>query len=744
MRTRVPLLIMLLGLLLTACDPERGGLNEQPPALTHAVTTVTPNNVLPGDTIVIEGRGFGATEGPITFGTYELPAASVTWGDTRIELKIPDGAGSGLLEVTPASGDPISNNVTVHVIAEFTALPFSSDTTLPGATLPEPFRVRLADTNGDGVPGEALSFFGGGGFTPTHTETDADGYAESFFTLPSTPGNHNLVAQGRCAEGSSVCGLRAETWYDNTTPRYYVLGQALTLEGAGMRVPGWLTLTETSGSTIATVSTSNRRPGPPTSMTPANLRTSTTRASVTPPQPTEVLIAYRDDVITTQSARLSLRSSLGLASVGTTAGGDIEVARIPQHASMNEVLEHLNADPRVRIAEPNHYFALTPLPDDPYLHEQWGPFAVGAPVAWHTETGDTHPITVAIIDSGVDLTHPDLAPRLLPGYDFCGDDTPECLTTDADPHAYDWWSNMHGTHVAGIVGATINDQHGMAGVAPGVRLLPIKVFPDNGSGVSPISTTINALRWAAGLPLHGIPTNPNPAQVVNLSLGGAFKSEIFLETLDEVRAQGIVIVAAAGNETTDYRVEPVNFPAAAAGVIAVGALEDTLQRAYFSNYGVGPYGPGGVDLVAPGHFVNSTRPQGWGEMSGTSMAAPHVAGAAALLLAQDPTRTPGEIETILEGSAYFDPRYMTSEEYGAGLLRVDGALGLPAPTSPSDRHAAITITITIDTGTRSANGTLDLLTGESEPLDLGTLPTDATLTVTLEHEGRDFVGAIEP
>ena len=745
MRSFLIPLLLALTTLLAACDGNQpGGVNEQPPALTHGVTSITPSNVLPGDTIVIEGRGFGVGEGTISFGRYELPPSSVTWSEERITAEIPERAGSGPLEVAPVSGDLISADTTVHVIAEFVAFRLVSDTVEPGATLPEPFRVRLTDTNGDGVPGEPLEFFGGGigaRFEPRRTETNEDGYAESHLTLASEPGNYNIVAQGRCPEGSSRCGLRAEAWYDNTTPRHHVLGYPLILEGAGgTRVPGWLDLTETSGGSHATILTSNHRPGLPDSLTPANLRTSPTPAIVTPPEPTEVLIAYRDDVVTTHATRSSLRRSLGLANVGTTAGGKVEVARIPQRADMSEVLERLNADPRVRIAEPNYHLALTPLPDDPYLHEQWGPFAVGAPVAWHNETGDTNPVTVAIIDSGVDLEHPDLAARLLPGYDFCGDDTIECEATDANPQVYDWWGNRHGTHVAGIVGATINDQYGTAGIAPTVRLLPIKVFPDNASGVSPMSVTITALRWAAGLPVDGIPINPNPADVINLSLGGAFTSEIFQEALDDVHELGIVIVAATGNETTEHRVHAVNFPAAAAGVIAVGALDDTLERAYFSNYGVGPYGPDGVDLVAPGHFVNSTMPRGWGEMSGTSMAAPHVAAAAALLLAQDPTRTPDEIEAALKASAYFDPAYMTREEYGAGLLRVDGVLGVPAPTSPTDRHAQIRI----DAGPTTVSGTLDLLTGTSATLDLGVLPTGVLLTVTLEHEDRAFASTTEP
>ena len=357
---------------------------------------------------------------------------------------------------------------------------------------------------------------------------------------------------------------------------------------------------------------------------------------------------------------------------------------------VSQAVARFRRDPDVLTASPNYYIYPAALPDDPFLPQQWSLPAAGLPVTWSEPGGEL--VTVAVVDSGFDLDHIDLRGVFLPGYDFCGNS--DCSTSDADPGA-SLDSNWHGTHVAGIIAALGNNGEGVKGVASAVRVLPVKVFNEAGSGGN-VEVLIRALRWAAGLPVEGAPVNPNPARIINLSLAGDFPSEVLQPTLDAVRAAGAVVVAATGNAGLDR----VMSPAAAAGVIGVGAMNSAFERSCFSNYGVGKNGPGGVDVLAPGGEADgsmvgcgvgpyeteglmSTIPgDGYGSALGTSMAAPMVSGVAALILGRDPTLGVSDLELRLVSSAYFDSSYMVESQYGAGILRADSALGF---TGPGDR-----------------------------------------------------------
>lgn len=396
--------------------------------------------------------------------------------------------------------------------------------------------------------------------------------------------------------------------------------------------------------------------------------------------PDEVLVQYKAD-----SGDFTALSSRGRAESRRT-----DLIEIDPREGMAAALSRLSRDPDVLLASPNYYLYPTALPNDPYLVQQWSLPAAGLPATWDLDPGGD-PVVVAVLDSGFELGHEDLSGIFLPGYDFCANS--DCTATDTDPSNVDE-ANWHGTHVAGVVAAAGNNGLGVRGVATSesVRILPIKIFNDSGGGAN-TDILIKALRWSAGLSVEGAPPNDSPARIINLSLAGDFSSEIVQPVIDEVRATGALVAVSTGNNGFDR----IMSPAAAAGVIAVGAINSDFGRSCFSNYGVGPNGPGGVDIVAPGGEANGshvscgiapTETEGlmstipgntYASAVGTSMAAPMVSGALALILGHEPGLNVDELETRLLESAYFDESYMSEMMYGAGVLRADKALGFVGP-----------------------------------------------------------------
>ena len=357
---------------------------------------------------------------------------------------------------------------------------------------------------------------------------------------------------------------------------------------------------------------------------------------------------------------------------------------------MEALAARLEKDPRVVYAEPNYYLTLLETrPDDEKLPEQWNLLDFGLPQAWDVATGENAGeggVVVAIIDSGVDMNHEDLAPKMLPGCDFYDEDN------DPNPGPRNGFAE-HGTHVAGIAAAAGDNGLGIAGVAygPGVKILPIKVFDEEGR-VATIAELIDAVRWAAGLPVAGVATNPNKADVINMSLGtGQRQIESVNEAMQQAAAAGVVLFASSGNAGGSGGTAQggaIMSPANAPGVIAVGAVNGDYRRAAFSDYATS--GPT-VDLMAPGgaktltlgcrdilstftsdSFGNSE----YGCLMGTSMASPFAAGVAALVLSQNPNLSPQQVKAKLTGSAQFSA-FMNPAEYGAGVVCADRALGAP-------------------------------------------------------------------
>ncbi|MBM4249123.1 MAG: S8 family peptidase [Euryarchaeota archaeon] len=255
-------------------------------------------------------------------------------------------------------------------------------------------------------------------------------------------------------------------------------------------------------------------------------------------------------------------------------------------------------------------------PSPPPPATDWGVSRINADDVWEIpNTGSG--VKVAVLDTGIDLDHKDLG-TVYSGWDFINNDA----NADDD--------NGHGTHCAGIIGA-LDDGNGVSGVAPGVTLYAVKVLDSKGSG--PYSVIIDGIEWAVS----------NDMQVISMSLSGTYNSAALEAACDNARAEGIVIVAAAGNSGNTR----AQYPAAYSSVISVGATDSTDARAKFSSYG------STLDLMAPGVNILSTYPNDrYAGMSGTSMACPHVSGTVALVLYAHSGWNPDQVQTCLQKTAY--------------------------------------------------------------------------------------------
>ncbi|MCD9032773.1 S8 family serine peptidase [Luteimonas sp. Y-2-2-4F] len=398
----------------------------------------------------------------------------------------------------------------------------------------------------------------------------------------------------------------------------------------------------------------------------------------------------------------------------TAAGAHVVASpRALDAAEAAAFLAALRTDPQLAYAQPDHRMRPAQLPDDPlYAELQWDMHhpvgGVDAPGAWALSDGEG--VVVAVLDTGY-AEHADLLPNLVPGYDFIsaygqvdgGIAYPDVAGDGdgRDPDARDpgdWvdesmlsWcpqtqpSSWHGTHVAGTVAAVARNGLGIAGLAHGARVQPVRVLGHCGGDTSDI---VDALVWASGGQVPGVPDNPTPAEVVNLSLGSAqpcAANPAMQEAIDGALARGTTVVAAAGN----FAQNAAGYtPAGCRGVIAVAAHGDQGNLAFYSNFG------SAVALSAPGGDTSSDV-LGWiwstanagatgpvpgpagdviAGMVGTSMAAPHVAATVALMQSAavahgHPPLTPAQARAVLRGTARpFGLPPPADRPAGAGLL----------------------------------------------------------------------------
>jgi len=304
----------------------------------------------------------------------------------------------------------------------------------------------------------------------------------------------------------------------------------------------------------------------------------------------------------------------------------------------------LIAEPHVRLKQNDiqtSIHAVTEQPNDVfYGSHQWNLPLIAADKAWQATTGDPETIT-AVVDTGVDLNHPEFSGRLVEGRNMIADNN----------RPQD--DNGHGTHVAGIIGARTNNLEGIAGVDWNSKIMPIKAMAGDGTGT--VVDIADGIVWAVD---HG-------ADVINLSLGEYNDSDYLHAAIKYAYDKGVVLIAAMGNDG----VPDPSYPAAYPEVIGVAANDETTETASFSNYG------GHTSISAPGVAIPSTYPdRRYVALSGTSMAAPHVAGVAALIRSVNPKLTPDQVRKILEETADDLGDEGKDEIYGYGQVNVARAL----------------------------------------------------------------------
>jgi serine protease len=416
-------------------------------------------------------------------------------------------------------------------------------------------------------------------------------------------------------------------------------------------------------------------------------------------------------------AALARDSSLALADHRPLSGNHhlMRLSAALSGNALDAALRRLRLNPDVLSVEPDVRLHPSAVPNDPGFAQQWhlqtpgvNAAAINMPPAWDRSTGNNG--VIAVLDTGIRFTHPDLQGRLLPGYDlvseveFANDGDGR----DPDPSDPGDWvtaaetrtatyagclaenSSWHGTFIAGQLGALTNNGAGIAGLSWNARILPVRISGKCGALLSDI---LDGIRWAAGLSVTGLPINPNPARIINLSFGGDVAcTSSYQSVIDEVTAAGSLLVVAGGNDGGALK-----RPADCRNVLSVGAVRADGAKTSYSNFGAN------VSLMAPGGASSSDLPiyssdnagtqgpttDGYGTKVGTSFSAPLASGVASLMLSLNPTLTPVQIVARMRAGArahasspqlanctvpFSSVCNCTTDTCGAGLLDANGAL----------------------------------------------------------------------
>ncbi|MFB0629798.1 S8 family serine peptidase [Streptomyces sp. AB3(2024)] len=389
-------------------------------------------------------------------------------------------------------------------------------------------------------------------------------------------------------------------------------------------------------------------------------------------------------------------------------------------AEAADVMAQFRADPDVAYVEPDSRAYAMSTPDDTEYAKQWDLFeptaGMNVPAAWDKTTGSG--VTVAVIDTGY-VAHSDVAPNIVAGYDFISSSTAarDGNGRDNNPADQGDWSaagecgtgskasdsSWHGTHVAGTIAAAANNAKGVAGIAYNAKIQPVRVLGKCGGATSDI---VDAITWASGGSVAGVPANATPAKVINMSLGGSGAcTASYQNAINAAVARGTTVVVAAGNSNADA----AGFsPASCNNVINVAATNRTGDRSFYSNFGaiIDVAAPGGETrratdtpgtVTTPENGILSSLNAGtttpgaeiYKPYQGTSMAAPHVAGLAALLVAAKPSLTPAQVEAAIKANARPLAGTCTG---GCGAGLADAAATVNAvtstPTTPTFENTA--------------------------------------------------------
>ena len=429
-------------------------------------------------------------------------------------------------------------------------------------------------------------------------------------------------------------------------------------------------------------------------------------ADARPDHTDQLIIKYRDG--SAAQARANLQTMAAAHEVANRAGvqmrslrrthGDAHVMKLDRRLEVGQLAQIARAmaaaDPDIEYAEPDRLMRPMLTPNDPSYGSQWHYFeatgGLNANTAWDLGTGTG--VVVAVLDTGY-RPHADLAGNIVGGYDMIIDTAVSNDGDGRDSSALDpgdWVtagecgvgdpasnSSWHGTHVAGTIAALTNNALGVAGVAFGAKVLPVRVLGKCGGYTSDIA---DGIVWASGGTVSGLPANPNPARVINMSLGGGGTCDTTTQNaINSARSRNTVVVVAAGNSNANA----ANFsPASCAGVVTVAAVNRSGGKAYYSNFGTA------VDVAAPGGDVRTASTNGilstlnsgtttpgadsYAWYQGTSMATPHVAATAALMIAKNPALTPDQVESLLKSTARAFPA--TCSQCGTGIVNAFAAV----------------------------------------------------------------------
>ncbi len=449
-------------------------------------------------------------------------------------------------------------------------------------------------------------------------------------------------------------------------------------------------------------------------------------------------------------------------------GADVlKAARKLDRVEAESLMRQIAADPNVEYVEVDKLNKPLLTPNDTRYSEQWGysgTYGIKANQAWDVTNGNG--VVVAVLDTGI-TNHSDVNANILPGYDFIGDTAVSNDGNGRDSDASDpgdWVtanqcggthaaqnSSWHGTHVAGTIAAVTNNAKGVAGVAYGAKIVPARVLGTCGGYDSDIA---DAITWASGGTVSGVPANANPAEVINLSLGGSGACGATTQTaINGAVGRGTTLVIAAGNDNVNVsNASPANCD----NVIAVASITSTGARSSFSNYGTL------IDIAAPGSNILSTLNAGtttpgaetYASYNGTSMATPHVAGVVALIQAVATTpKTPAQVETLIKGNVTAFPS-TPSQPIGPGILNakavVDATNGTtPRPTggtltngvaatgSAASTGSVLQYTMVVPAGASSLNFTTTGGTGDADMyVKFGSAPTNTVVRLPSVHTGN--------
>lgn len=384
---------------------------------------------------------------------------------------------------------------------------------------------------------------------------------------------------------------------------------------------------------------------------------------------TSLLVKYKSSV--PESTKANINAQAGAKSKRNISRLGVDIVQVASTQSVSEILGKYRARAEVDYVEPNYMAKRFLTPDDALYAKQWHLQKIEAPKAWDVSQGGFGPI--AIIDTGIAASQADLNGSVQTGYNFVND------TTDTSD------DNGHGTHVAGIVSAATNNATGVASIGFKGSLLPVKVLDAAGAGT--YGDVASGIVYAAD----------QGAKIVNLSLGGSSASRTLEDAVKYALARGVVVVAAAGNNSNDSLVYPAAYP----GVIAVTATAQDDTLASFSSYGNHVY------ISAPGVGIVSTyNSGGYATMSGTSMATPVVAGLIGLALSRGTTTATTVLSDLKSTSDKVGPyAYDTNgwnQYFGFGRINAARLLAVPTATEPTTTSGDTSTTET--TTTRGNSG----------------------------------------